>query len=163
MDKSSQSSIAAVLSEKIGSFYNAQSFDGSKILDVLPSTLSAFSIFKALKITLIVLLISVVWTILFVARGFLRPRFSALRALPIPEGGTFLMGHFSGMRNDWHKRMVQKYGHVIRYKIGLGVSDCLTVFSQSSHVYTYASRNLLLYITNVSLWLLFTEGDDVHH
>jgi hypothetical protein len=147
----------------VHSYSALPSFDVSKILDMSLSNLSTFSIFKALKVILFAILISVVWIILVVARDLLRPRFSALRALPIPEGGTFFMGHFGGMRNDWHARMIQKYGHVFRYKIGLGVSDRLTVLSHSSLVYTYASRNLLLYITNGSLRLLFTERNDVHH
>jgi hypothetical protein len=141
------------------SFYNALLvLDVSKILDMSLSILSTFPIFKAFKIILLVLLISVLWITLFVTRELLRPRLSALRALPGPEGGTFLLGHLSVMCEDWHKQMIQEYGHVIRYKVDLGVSGRLTVLFHPSHVYNDASRDLVLSITNFSRPLLFTEG-----
>jgi hypothetical protein len=101
------------------SFYNALT-----VLDV-----SMSSIFKTLKILVITISIIIVWMILYLIRNFLRPRFSAVAALSCPDGGTLALGHLADMNtpgcmgDEWHREMVQKYGHVFRYKIGLGVRN----------------------------------------
>jgi hypothetical protein len=51
--------------------------------------------------------------------------FSPLRELPVPDGAGFVLGHLNAIRKaeggDWHEEMLEKYGHVMRYKAFFGV------------------------------------------
>lgn len=58
----------------------------------------------------------------------IRPYFSSLRALKGPDGGSFLFGNLKmsqGIKIPglWQQSLVEKYGHVLVYKVWLNVRD----------------------------------------
>jgi hypothetical protein len=55
----------------------------------------------------------------------LRASFSSSRIVPGPGGGNLLFGHLGFVRDavkgEWHEKIVEEHGHVVRYKALLGV------------------------------------------
>jgi hypothetical protein len=55
----------------------------------------------------------------------LRASFSSSRIVPGPSGGNLFFGHLGFVRDavkgEWHEKIVEEHGHVVRYKAILGV------------------------------------------
>ncbi|PVG01506.1 cytochrome P450 [Serendipita vermifera] len=56
---------------------------------------------------------------------------SPLRDLPVPDNASFVLGHLNAIRKadggDWHEAMLDKYGHVMRYKAFFGSDRMFTI------------------------------------
>jgi hypothetical protein len=75
---------------------------------------------------LMTLLIVIIGLPLFkLLRMTFRTYMSPIRDLPGPSGGNILLGYSKEIGNaqagEWHLAMVEKYGHVLRYRSLLGV------------------------------------------
>ena len=73
----------------------------------------------------------------------LRASFSSSRIVPGPSGGNLFFGHLGFVRDavkgEWHEKMVQEHGHVVRYKAILGV--CVP----SNHIKSFRTNDVLIF------------------
>jgi hypothetical protein len=78
---------------------------------------------RGVIITLI--LTPVALPIIRVIEHILRASFSSSRIVPGPGGGNLFFGHLGFVRDavkgEWHEKIVEEHGHVVRYKALLGV------------------------------------------
>jgi len=65
-------------------------------------------------------------------RLMVRVKLSRARIVPGPSGGKFFLGHLGYIRDsakgEWHGQIIEKYGHVVKYRVVLGV--CVPYFRQ---------------------------------
>jgi hypothetical protein len=63
--------------------------------------------------------------IIRVIEHIFRASFSASRIVPGPSGGNLFFGHLGFVRDavkgEWHEKIIEEHGHVVRYKAILGV------------------------------------------
>lgn len=74
-----------------------------------------------------------------------RASFSSSRIVPGPSGGNLFFGHLRFVRDavkgEWHEKMVEEHGHVVRYKAILGVRV------PSNHTSSSSSNGVVLVLT----------------
>jgi hypothetical protein len=75
----------------------------------------------------------------------LRASFSSSRIVPGPSGGNLFFGHLRSVRDsakgEWHEKIVEEHGHVVRYKAVLGVR------APSDHTGSSRSNTVVLVLT----------------
>ncbi|CAG7850455.1 SubName: Full=Related to Cytochrome P450 {ECO:0000313/EMBL:CCA72147.1} [Serendipita indica DSM 11827] len=102
----------------------------------------------------------------------LRPRFSPMRALKGPSGGSLFFGHLKLAGNQqpvgaWHRAQLKKYGHVLCYKGFMNQDRLLTTDLKAiQHILTNSAIYHKPYEARYSLsrllgrGLLFAEGNE---
>ena len=64
-------------------------------------------------------------SIIQIIEHILRASLSPSRIIPGPSGGNLFFGHLpcrrDAVRGEWHEKIVEEHGHVVRYKAILGV------------------------------------------
>jgi len=78
---------------------------------------------KGLFITPILAFVAVL--VYHLLRRLVRVKLSRARMVPGPSGGHFFLGHLVYVRDSekggWHEEIIEKYGHVVKYRTILGV------------------------------------------
>ncbi|KAG8815207.1 hypothetical protein FRC19_001184 [Serendipita sp. 401] len=107
--------------------------------------------------------------LLKLARRIIRSRFSPLRVIPGPGNGHIVFGHMKKIRTRkqglWHEEMIQRYGHVIKYKAYFGVDRVYTTDTKAvnyvlnhSMVYRKPDQTRFMLSRILGDGLLFVEG-----
>ncbi|PVG01510.1 cytochrome P450 [Serendipita vermifera] len=102
-------------------------------------------------------------------KGMVGAWFSPIKDVPAPEGGGFFLGHLGEIRKadagDWHEEMIERYGHVLRYKHFFGSDRLFTIDPKAiNHILTnafiYKKPDQMRYTLGSFLGqgLLFSEG-----